>query len=57
LPVILVCFVPVDNGVDGRAERNLAVADDGDACGRRHLLEGVVESLFVLPLLEHQGKP
>lgn len=26
-----------------------ADADDGDACGRRHLLGGVVEALFIFP--------
>ena len=39
-----VCARPsMDFGADGRAGRNpYAVADDGDACGRCHLLGGVI---------------
>jgi hypothetical protein len=31
--------------------------DDGDACGRRYLLGGVVEALLILPLPSYGGNP
>jgi hypothetical protein len=34
-----------------------ADADDGDACGRRYLLGGMVEALLILPPSELWGKP
>jgi hypothetical protein len=38
-------------------EKSLQMQDDGDACGRRYLLGGVVEALLVLPPSELRGKP
>jgi hypothetical protein len=44
-------------GVDGRAGAKSPLrANDGDACGSRHLLGGVM-ALPELPHLEHRGKP
>ena len=48
----------VDCGADVRVGRNPhAVADDGGVCGRRHLLEGVVEALFIAPFCAMGGTP
>jgi hypothetical protein len=44
--------------IDGRAGAKSSLhANDGDACGRRNLVEGVVIALPELPHLEHRGKP
>jgi hypothetical protein len=45
------CVHLLDLWVDDRAgAKSLCAADDGDACGRRHLLEGVVMALLRVPL-------
>jgi hypothetical protein len=44
------------SGQRGRSygwEKSCAVADDGEAYGRRHLLEGGIESLSVPPHPRH----
>jgi hypothetical protein len=42
---------------DDRAEMKVSCkADDGNAHGRRYLLEGIIMVMLVLPLLEHQGQ-
>jgi hypothetical protein len=46
--------VGVDGKVRAKAQHD---ADDGDACGRRHLLGGVVLALLALLRHEHRGKP
>jgi hypothetical protein len=46
------------SGIDGRAGAKSSLhASDGDACGRRNLVEGVVIALPELLRLEHWGKP